>query len=116
MFGVWLNKTCQTDAEFCRLVAAHGGEFYNPARNRIAHQGDVKSASAYLLTSLDNDTTIAILSDQPMVAARLQGIIIDQSHQDNLAHATVNVAQTTQVASENLEHGDSVSLTSTIKQ
>ncbi len=82
-FGSWLIQKCNKDSEFMRLLEKYGSEFYSSAKREIAHTGDIPSASAFLICSLDSGTTIAVLSDQGRVASKLGTTIVEQSAIDN---------------------------------
>ncbi len=86
-FGVWVNRRCQTDAEFLHLMEAHGGEFYSPERRELAHDGGIPSASAFLVSDLDSGTTIAVLSLQGAMASQLSNAIAEHCTKDNALSA-----------------------------
>ena len=53
------------------MVKAHGEEFYNEKNNVIVHGGDIPTDSAWFYCSLENDTSVCILSDQGATARNL---------------------------------------------
>lgn len=63
-FALWIQRECGSDKEFERLVKEYGDEFYDKNNNVIAHGGDIATGSAWFYCSLENDTSICILSDQ----------------------------------------------------
>lgn len=79
--GAFLNKLCASDPEFKRLLEAYGGEFYK--NNMFVHDGSIKSASSQFVSIPENDTTIVILSTQPLVAPQLYEAIVDHTRYDN---------------------------------
>lgn len=65
-FGQWLSSESKNE-DFLRLLNAHGGEFYDKSKNVILHSG-ITSSSAMLKCYLNTGTTVAILSEEPLLA------------------------------------------------
>lgn len=93
-FGSWVNQICHNDPNFLRLLETHGDEFYCHKTREIAHSGQIPSASAFLISSLESGTTVAILSDQGNVAHKLYMTIVEQSGLDNKTQCMRSLAST----------------------
>lgn len=79
-FGQWLSSESKNE-DFLRLLKAHGGEFYDKTQNVILHSG-ITSSSAMLKCYLNTGTTVAILSEEPLLAPNFTPQLEDHIYKD----------------------------------
>lgn len=74
-FGQWIYKESRKNPRLKAFLEKYGQEFYDQERQLISHAGGSPSASAHFSVSLKTGSQVAIMSNQPDMAADLNMMV-----------------------------------------